>query len=61
VPRLYNESPFVAREIIELELGVQKSQGNGNIAEYNRKSENEKGVQLSVGNSHGKLVVEEEL
>jgi hypothetical protein len=30
-------------------------------AEYNREYENENWVQLSVGDSHGKLVVEEQL
>jgi hypothetical protein len=33
---LYNESLLVARGIREFELGVQKSQKNGNTKEYNR-------------------------
>jgi hypothetical protein len=32
---LYNESLLLAREITELELGVQKGQENANTTEYN--------------------------
>jgi hypothetical protein len=62
---LYNYSLLVARGIRELELGVQKNQKeNGNTTahtEYNRESKNENWVWLSVRDSHGKLVVGEEL
>jgi hypothetical protein len=53
-PRLYNESLFVALISIE----SRQNQENGNKTEYN-------GIRelslLSVGNSHGKLAVKEEL
>jgi hypothetical protein len=61
-PSLYYKSLlFVARRIRELELGVQKSQENGNTTAYIGVQHNETSFQLSVGDSHGKLVVEEEL
>jgi hypothetical protein len=40
-PTLYNESLFVATGIRELELGVQKSQENGNTMAYNGVQQNE--------------------
>jgi hypothetical protein len=52
---------FVASGIIELELRFQKSQENGNTTAYNGVQQNESSVQLSVGDSHGKLEAEEQL
>jgi hypothetical protein len=52
-------SLLVARGIRELELGVQKSQGNENKMAYNREPKNENCIQLLVGDSHRKLFEEE--
>jgi hypothetical protein len=65
---------FVAREIRELELGVQKLKQNcwgragvnrmgiqRSTTMYNRGYENENRVQFSVGDSHRKSVVVKEL
>jgi hypothetical protein len=60
-PSLYNKSLLVARGIRGLELVVQKSQENGNTTAYIGVKQNANLVQLSVGDSHGKSVVEEEL
>jgi hypothetical protein len=57
---VYKEVLLVARGIRELELGVQKSQENGHTKAYNGVQQNENCVQLSVGDSHVKLVVAEE-
>jgi hypothetical protein len=71
--RLYNESLFVAREIRELLqnwnwgfrrckriFGEERESENGSTTEYNGEYESENWAQLPVGDSHGKLGVEEE-
>jgi hypothetical protein len=61
LPRLHNESLLVAREIRELELGVQKRQENENPTAYSGVQQHGNWFQMSVGDGHGKLAVEEEL
>jgi hypothetical protein len=55
MPRLHKEASLKDRERVR-RMGIQRRK-----TEYNREYENEKSVRLSVGDSYGKLVVEEEL